>query len=169
MPWASVFDNVRMPLRIEGVGTAEAERRVDEVLALVRLSEFRKAYPRELSGGMKMRVSIARAIVTQPDIVLLDEPFAALDEPERFRLNRELLDLWARFGWTVVFVTHSVFESVYLSERVVVMTPRPGRVAAEIAVPLPYPREPAVRMSVPYNELCRTVSAVLEQPGEEGA
>jgi NitT/TauT family transport system ATP-binding protein len=101
-----------------------------DALAMVGLDGFADAYPRELSGGMKMRVSIARALITRPKLLLMDEPFAALDEITRFKLNDDLLDLWQRFGWTVVFVTHSVFESVYLSSRIVVMAARPGRVVA---------------------------------------
>ncbi|MFN8927347.1 MAG: ABC transporter ATP-binding protein, partial [Rhodospirillales bacterium] len=114
-----------------------------------------------LSGGMKMRVSIARALVTQPSVLLMDEPFAALDEITRHRLNDDLLALWAGQDWTVVFVTHSVYESVYLSDRIIVMAPRPGRIVADIAVDAPYPRGEAFRTSALYNECCRQVSAAL--------
>jgi NitT/TauT family transport system ATP-binding protein len=136
------------------------ENRVDEVLALVGLEDFRGAYPRELSGGMKMRVSIARALVTRPQLLLMDEPFAALDEITRFKLNDDLLALWRRLECTVVFVTHSVFESVYLSTRILMLTPRPGRVAAEFKIDAPEPRT-GFRTSPEYGAQCREVSAAL--------
>jgi NitT/TauT family transport system ATP-binding protein len=127
------------------------------------LDGFAHVYPRELSGGMKMRVSIARALVTEPQLLLLDEPFAALDEITRFRLNEDLLRLWRQHGWTVVFVTHSVFESVFLSNRIVVMTKRPGRVAVEVAIDLPYPREGALRTAPEYSAECRRLSQLLAE------
>src|SRR5205814_7029819 len=132
-----------------------------ETLAGVGLADFARAYPRELSGGMKMRVSLARALVTKPKLLLMDEPFAALDEITRFRLANDLLRLWQALGKTVVFVTHSVFESVFLSNRIVVMTPRPGRVFAEIAIDAPYPRDEKFRTTAEYAALCRRVAGAL--------
>jgi NitT/TauT family transport system ATP-binding protein len=158
MPWASVWDNVYLPLRLRGQGRGAVRDRVDEMIQAVGLAEFGHVYPRELSGGMRMRVSIARALVTSPQLLLLDEPFAALDEMTRFRLNEDLLRLWRARDCTILFVTHSVFESVFLSNRIVVMTPRPGRVAADVAIDLPYPREDELRTTVQYSECCRDVS-----------
>jgi NitT/TauT family transport system ATP-binding protein len=169
MPWATVADNVRLPLRLAGMPRQEAAPRVMQAIARVGLAEFARRYPRELSGGMRMRVSLARALVTAPKLLLMDEPFAALDEITRFRLNDDLLALWQALGTTVVFVTHSVFESVYLSGRVVVMTPRPGRVAAEIAIDAPYPREPGFRTSAAYAEFCRHTSQALARAMGEAA
>ena len=163
MPWATVFDNVWLPLRLQGSRRAVVVDRVATALAMVGLDGFAAAYPRELSGGMKMRVSIARALITGPKLLLMDEPFAALDEITRIRLNNDLLELWQGQGWTVVFVTHSVYESVYLSTRVVVMAARPGRVVAEIPITAPYPRDEAFRTSPAYNGLCREASAALHR------
>ncbi|MGQ0581833.1 MAG: ABC transporter ATP-binding protein [Reyranella sp.] len=170
MPWATALANVELPLKLRGVPGGERAARAGEALGNVGLAGFERSYPRELSGGMKMRVSIARALVTGPKLLLMDEPFAALDEITRRRLNTDLLALWQRTRFTAVFVTHSVFESVFLSQRIAVMSPRPGRVLSELAIPAPYPRTEAFGTSAEYAALCRLASAQLsEAMSKEGA
>jgi NitT/TauT family transport system ATP-binding protein len=155
MPWATVEANVRLPLDLAGVPKAVSTPRVKEALQLVGLSRFAQQRPRELSGGMQMRVSIARGLVTQPQLLLMDEPFGALDEITRNRLDADLLKLWQQQGLTVVFVTHSITEAVYLSSRVVMMAARPGRVVEDLRIDAPYPRDDAFRTSPAFNDMVR--------------
>lgn len=167
MPWATIFENVYLPLRIKGFRRGAVRQQVMDTLAQVGLLDFADAYPRQLSGGMRMRASVARALVTHPPMLLMDEPFAALDEITRMRLDRDLLKLWETQKLTIVFVTHSIFESVFLADRIVVMSARPGRIVAELRIDEPYPRSEEFRMSAAYNAYCREVSAALSS-GIEG-
>ena len=166
MPWTKVFENVWLPLRLKGVSLETAKPMVNAVLEKVGLSQFAHVYPRELSGGMKMRVSIARAMITKPRLLLMDEPFAALDEMTRFKLNNDTLALWQAQQFTTIFVTHSVYESVYLSNRIIVMAARPGRMIADIAINEPYPRTDSFRNTSRYAELCVKVSQALQKAGD---
>ena len=162
MPWANVSDNIYLPLRLRGVSKSLAREQIESTLALVGLKDFAKAYPRELSGGMKMRASIARALVLKPPILLLDEPFAALDEITRLKLNDDVLRLKVELGTTVVFVTHSVYESVYLSTRIAVFAARPGRIVDIIELDAPPLRDEEYRHSQAYAGYCRRASASLQ-------
>ncbi|MBN9310725.1 MAG: ABC transporter ATP-binding protein [Devosia sp.] len=163
MPWQTVFGNVHLPLRLEGMNKTAARPRIMESLASVGLADFAGAYPRELSGGMKMRVSIARALVTKPKLLLMDEPFAALDEITRQKLNDDVLRLWKQTGVTVIFVTHSVFESAYLSSRIVVMRARPGQVFSDLSLQHTGDRDSEYRTSEEYRATTEKVSHALHE------
>lgn len=169
MPWATVQENVRLPLKLARLNRNQADAAVAEALEMVDLRGFEQAYPRELSGGMKMRVSIARALVTKPEFLLMDEPFGALDEMTRSRLNSDLLDLWRAKQWTVLFVTHNIYEAVYLSQRVIVMAARPGRVIADVAIDAAYPRSEDFRTTPLFNQYCRDISHALAQASERNS
>jgi NitT/TauT family transport system ATP-binding protein len=162
MPWATVLANVILPLKLAGVAREEARHRALTELDRIGLADFANAYPRELSGGMKMRASIARALVTDPAILLMDEPFAALDEITRFRLNDDLLELARSLRKTVVFVTHSVFESVYLAGRVLILTARPARVVENVEIAAPPVRRDGFRASPDYVRQCGMVTRALQ-------
>jgi NitT/TauT family transport system ATP-binding protein len=163
LPWRTVKQNIGLGLELEGVPNDRREKEVSALLELVGLKNVAKSYPRELSGGMKMRVSIARALATNPRLMLLDEPFAALDEMTRDRLNEEILRLRAEQNWTAVFVTHSVPEAVFLSDRIVVLAPNPGRIYAEFRVELPAPRKSAIRSSPEFDLISSQVAHTLRE------
>jgi NitT/TauT family transport system ATP-binding protein len=163
MPWARVETNVRMPLDLARVRKAESHQRVAQALSRVGLEGVARHYPRQLSGGMKMRVSIARSLVTEPDLLLMDEPFGALDEFTRNRLDADLVRLWWERKLTTVFVTHSIYEAVFLSTRVVVMGAQPGRICRVMAIDEPHPRDESFRNAPRFAEYCRALSAALTE------
>ncbi len=163
LPWRTIQDNIRLPLELLGVPRAEHAGRIREALELVGLQEFAQSLPNQLSGGMRMRVALVRALVTRPELLLLDEPFAALDEITRQRLNEELLALWRRQQWSGIFITHSVYEAVFLSQRVLVMGPRPGQIIAELPIPFEYPRTPELRGTAEFARLAAEVSTLLRR------
>ena len=163
MPWASVHRNVRLPLDLRGVAREAADAATTASLERVGLEGFAKSYPRELSGGMQMRVSIARALATDPTLLLMDEPFGALDEITRNRLDGDLLALRQRQRLTIVFVTHSIYEAVFLSNRVAVMATRPGRVVGEVTIDVPYPRTPEFRVSAQFAACAERLQQALQR------
>jgi NitT/TauT family transport system ATP-binding protein len=169
MPWSRVRGNVRLPLDLAGGDRKEADARVDQALAVVGLTKFDQHYPRQLSGGMQMRASIARALVTDPNMLLMDEPFGALDEITRNKLDQDLLDLWFSRKLTVVFVTHSIYEAVFLSTRVVVMAARPGRILREVVIDEPFPRSDAFRVSQGFAVYARELQVLLAEASAAGA
>jgi NitT/TauT family transport system ATP-binding protein len=161
LPWATVLDNVCLPLKLAKIPKGQALNAARSALDAVGLLTSTKAYPHQLSGGMKMRVSIARALVTQPTVMLLDEPFGALDDITRHKLNSELITLSATQGWTTLFVTHNIYEAVYLADRVLVMSVSPGQIAGEIKIDVPQPRSPEFRLSAIHNQYCQQVNNAL--------
>lgn len=163
MPWATIEENVRLPLDLQHIAKSKSSSKVSDALKAVGLEQFAKAYPRELSGGMQMRASLARALVTEPDLLLMDEPFGALDEFTRHKLDSDIRKLWSESDLTVVFVTHSIYEAVYLSSRVIVMGARPGRVIADLEVDGPYHRDESFRTSDAFIKQCAHFSALLAQ------
>lgn len=163
--WRKVRDNVALPLEMMNVGKVERLQKADELLELVGLHAFGNQYPWQLSGGMQQRVAIARALSTEPEILLMDEPFSALDEFARERLNEELLNIWAQVGNTVAFVTHSIAEAVFLSDRVFVLSPHPGRLSAVVHIPLTRPRTPEMRSQPLFFELIAHIREQFEEAG----
>lgn len=168
MPWSKVRSNVRLPLDLGGADREMADKKVDQALALVGLDKFDEHYPRQLSGGMQMRVSIARSLVTDPNLLLMDEPFGALDEITRGKLDQDIINLWWEKKLTVVFVTHSIYEAVFLSTRVIVMAARPGSVMCEMAIDEPHPRNDKFRVSQAFAKYARELQGLLEQASRSG-
>ena len=168
LPWANVFDNVWLPLRLQGQSRPDAQAVIARVLEQVGLGEFQQSYPAQLSGGMKMRVSIARALVSQPQVLLMDEPFAALDDITRQRLNVDLLTWWHGQSMSAMFVTHNVAEAVFLSQRVLVMGARPGTVVAEVQIEQPYPRDVSCRQAAAFIHHCQTLTKALDEASSVG-
>ena len=164
IPWRNVLRNTTLPLELQGWETERAKARAEEELRRVRLMEFAARYPHELSGGMKMRTSVARALITRPNLLLLDEPFAALDEPTRHTLQQQLREIWAALGMTVLFVTHSISEAVFLADRVIVLSPRPARILLDSAINLAPARTTPLRTSLNYVEEIRRISAAVPIP-----
>jgi NitT/TauT family transport system ATP-binding protein len=162
MPWRTVLDNVLLPLQLQAVPTNEAQRQGQEALALVGLSEFASAYPKQLSGGMEQRVAVARALIQQPSILLLDEPFGALDALTRERLNLELLRLWQSRKLTAVMVTHNIQEAVFLADRVLVLSPRPATISAEFMINLPRPRPKGIEYSEEFGHLAYEIRQAIK-------
>jgi NitT/TauT family transport system ATP-binding protein len=169
MPWSRVQSNVRLPLDLAGLDKAISNKRVADALALVGLTGFERHYPRQLSGGMQMRASIARALVTEPNLLLMDEPFGALDEITRNRLDADLIQLWWKKKLTVIFVTHSIYEAVFLSTRVAVMAARPGRILAEVAIEEPHPRTDAWRVTQKFAAYAKLLSEHLADASARGS
>ncbi len=163
MPWRTVWDNVVLPLQIQDLAPAEADRRAEETLAMVGLREFASAYPKALSGGMEQRVAVARALVQQPRLLLLDEPFGALDALTRERLNQKLLQIWAHQSLTAVMVTHNIREAVFLADRVLVLSPRPATVSAEFVTNLPRPRPKGIEYSQAFGELALKIRQAIRE------
>ncbi|MEX2112003.1 MAG: ABC transporter ATP-binding protein [Pirellulales bacterium] len=163
LPWRNLRDNVGLPLELQQTGQAERAARIHEALALVGLEDAARRFPSQLSGGMRMRASLARALVTRPQLLLLDEPFGALDDLTRHVLNDELLRLWQAHGWTSLFVTHNIAEAVYLSQRILVLSPQPGRIVADVSVNLPSPRTADVRATAEFARITGEVAASLRR------
>ncbi|MBP7566312.1 MAG: ABC transporter ATP-binding protein [Burkholderiaceae bacterium] len=169
LPWRTVQKNAELLMELEGYRPEDCAQRATEALALVGLAGFEKSYPHELSGGMRMRLSLARALALRPALLLLDEPLAAVDELTRDVLQEELSSLWSEAGFTAMMVTHNVHEAVYLSTRVVVMSARPGRILETIEVPFAFPRPPELRATPEFAALTGRVTAALRRPASEGA
>jgi NitT/TauT family transport system ATP-binding protein len=166
LPWRTVLRNTTLPLELAGWNRADAQRRAAEELTRVRLADFAGRYPHQLSGGMKMRAAVARALTTRPNLLLLDEPFAALDEPTRYSLQMQLRDIWLTLGMTVLFVTHSVSEAVFLADRIIILSPRPACLLVDEAVPLPQTRDAALRTALEYVAQVRRIGAAMPVSGE---